>query len=68
MRWNRSLTKNAKNETERDDHSSTQNGTERDGTERERNENGTIEKKEWERNVPSPTSYFSVFINILFYP
>ena len=40
--WNRSLTKNAKNGTERDDRSSTQNGT-------ERNVNGTIEKKERER-------------------
>ena len=37
------MTKNAKNGTEQDDHSSTQNRT-------ERNENGTIEKKERERN------------------
>ena len=36
--WNRSSTKNAKNETEQDDRSSTQNGTERDGTEQERND------------------------------
>ena len=42
---------NAKNETERDDRSSTQNRTEGDGTERERNEekkrneNGTIKLK-----------------------
>ena len=44
--WNRSLNKNAKNGTEREDCSSTQNGTERDGAEwndtKKRNENETI--------------------------
>ena len=39
--WNRSLNKNAKNGTEREDHSSTQNEPERDRTER----NGTIQQK-----------------------
>ena len=46
--WNRSSTKNAKNGTEQDDRSSTQNWMEWDET--ERNENVTIEKKEWKRN------------------
>ena len=32
------LTKNAKNGTEQNDHSSTQNETERDGTEQEQND------------------------------
>ena len=46
--WNRSLNKNAKNGTELEDCSSTQNGKEQDGTElnrtiqQKRNENGTI--------------------------
>ena len=35
--WNRSSTKNTKNETEWGDHSLTKNGTEQDGMERERN-------------------------------
>ena len=41
-----SSTKNAKNGREREDRSSTQNGTERDGSERERND----KKEERERN------------------
>ena len=36
--WNRSSTKNAKNGTEQDDHSSTQNETEQEGMEQERND------------------------------
>ena len=40
--WNRSLNKNAKNGTEREDRFSTQNGTERNRTIQQKNENGTI--------------------------
>ena len=51
--WNRSLNKNAKNGTEQEDRSLSQNRTELDGTERERNN-----KKERERNelVEGPRS------------
>ena len=45
--WNRSLTKNTKNGTEREDHSLTKNGTEWYGMEREPNNWKT---KERERN------------------
>ena len=50
--------RNAKNGTERGDRFSTQNGTERDRTERERNKNETIEKKkqEWNNLAEGPRS------------
>ena len=46
-----------KNRTERDNHSSTQNGTERDRTEHEWNINETIEEKEQELNVLAEGPY-----------
>ena len=58
---NRSLNKNTKNGMEREDRFSTQNGTERDGTERnrtiqkKRNKNGMIQLKalvlEWNKTI-----------------
>ena len=47
--WNRSLNKNAKNRTERDDHSSTQNGTERERNDFDEGPRSRTEQKDFKK-------------------